>query len=269
MCWALSWFTAASAPGFEGVAKSEHPTHAVARLVQSTRTRCGLRLPSPGGAGQFTCLSRVSSRRRRLPTPVAGRLGAGMPPPVRDWLALTSATFSPCSLQASNTAFWPRVFAARCSAPPVAAAPFVAVHRHPMAILGAPQVMVPVLSRPPRSLHGTFQASASLIRCRSASDAGAGHDRVGVARPRGAWEAITSTATALMIAVSSDAPYTPPADQRDQGQHQYDGHKYLADFIHQFLDRGLGSLGVFHGRMIRAVRLRADGRVRTSRRLRR
>ena len=38
----------------------------------------------------------------------------------------------------------------------------------------------------------------------------------------------------------------PPAQKRQQGQHQHHRHKHGADLVHQPLDRCLGGLGVFH-----------------------
>ncbi len=56
---------------------------------------------------------------------------------------------------------------------------------------------------------------------------------------------MTSTATALISAVSMRRAVQPPADQCRQGDQQHGRHEHLADFIHQFLDRRFRRLGVF------------------------
>jgi len=67
-----------------------------------------------------------------------------------------------------------------------------------------------------------------------------------VASPSAQGQAITNTATALINAVSSGAPYSHQTDQGHQRDQQHRWHEHLADFIHQFLDRRFRRLRVFH-----------------------
>ena len=69
---------------------------------------------------------------------------------------------------------------------------------------------------------------------------------VGVASPRAQGQAITSTATALIKAVSSGAPYSHQPIRVAECQQQDHRHEDLADFIHQFLNRRLRRLSVLH-----------------------
>ena len=76
--------------------------------------------------------------------------------------------------------------------------------------------------------------------------AGAGHDRRGRRQAQGAGAGDHQHGDGVDQRGFQRRTVQPPTNQRRQGQHQHHRYEDLADFIHQFLNRGLGGLGIFY-----------------------
>ena len=74
---------------------------------------------------------------------------------------------------------------------------------------------------------------------------GAGHDGGRCCQPQGAGASNHQHGDGVDQCCFNWRAIQPPADQGGEGNQQHHRNKNLADFIHQFLDRCLGCLGIF------------------------